>query len=89
MSRSCLCALLLALVPAMAHATCYPPTNGSANQPTADYVYLVPNSAMSSAAPTAVSDAAGMWQGCTSTFEHPGFPYPTTTPIDHPSQEAT
>ncbi|MFL6261372.1 MAG: hypothetical protein ACJ76Y_16870 [Thermoanaerobaculia bacterium] len=84
MSRSLLCALLLALAPAAVHATCYPPTNGAANQPTADYVYLVPNSAMSAAAPNALSAAASMWQGCSSSsasFDHPGFPYPTTTPV--------
>jgi len=81
MSRRCLLALLLATLPAAAHATCYPPVNGPQNQPTADYVYMVPNAAMSAAAPNALSDAVGMWRGCTSTFSHPGFPYPTTTPI--------
>lgn len=81
MTRRWLYALPLAFLPAAVHATCYPPANGAANQGTADYVYLIPNAAMSAAAPNAVSDAANMWRGCTSTFEHPGFPYPTTTPV--------
>jgi hypothetical protein len=76
MMRRCLCALSLALLPVAAHAVCSPGALRP-SQWTADYVYLMPDSTLWDA----TSTAASAWGGCVTTPNHPGFPYPTLTPV--------